>query len=134
MLRRRAAGMGIVGAPLWLGCAFAGTGDPPPFRWQVTEIQTVKIREPSGLARSRRHEGVFWTHNDSGDVPRFFAIDANGNLLAEFSVEGASHTDWVSDASSSVASSPAIRTGSSPVRFTRKPSPSASGSTLRCTT
>ena len=94
MLRRRAAGMGIVGALLWPGCAFAGTGDPPPSHWRVSEIQTLEIREPSGLARSRRHEGVFWTHNDSGDLPRFFAIDADGNLLAEFSVEGATHMDW----------------------------------------
>ena len=94
MLGRRAAMVGAPGAVLWLGCAFAGTGDPPPTHWRVAEIQAARISESSGLARSRTHEGVFWTHNDSGDVPRFFAIDADGNLLAEFSVDGADHVDW----------------------------------------
>lgn len=94
MQGRRAAALGASVALLWMGCAFAGTGDPPPQHWRLSEIQDRKIAESSGLVRSRTHDGVFWTHNDSGDAPRFFAIDAAGNLLAEFSVAGAAHVDW----------------------------------------
>jgi len=39
------------------------------------------IDELSGIAKSRRHPGVYWTHNDSGDHPRLFAIDAAGNSI-----------------------------------------------------
>lgn len=57
-------------------------------------FETDEIDESSGLAASRRHPGVFWTHNDSGDVPRLFAVTADGRLRGEFSVEGAVLTDW----------------------------------------
>ena len=57
-------------------------------------IDDDAIRESSGLVRSRVHEGVFWTHNDSGDLPRIFAIDREGHRLAEYAIEGAQHRDW----------------------------------------
>ena len=47
----------------------------------------------SGLAASHRHPGVLYTHNDSGDTPRFFAIDANANVLAEVRLDGANALD-----------------------------------------
>jgi hypothetical protein len=53
-----------------------------------------EIREASGLVKSRRHAGVFWTHNDSGDRPRIFAVDDKGRLLAEYAVKGAEAIDW----------------------------------------
>ncbi len=53
-----------------------------------------ELRESSGLGISRSHPGVIWTHNDSGDRPRFFALDANPKLLAPFDVEGARARDW----------------------------------------
>ena len=59
-----------------------------------SRLQSEAISESSGLVASRTHEGVFWTHNDSGDVPRIFAIDRSGALLAEFAVDGATHRDW----------------------------------------
>lgn len=34
--------------------------------------------EPSGLTKSRMWDDIFWTLNDSGDVPRLFAVDRNG--------------------------------------------------------
>lgn len=52
------------------------------------------IRESSGLIKSPRHEGVFWTHSDSGDKARIFAIDRNGKLLREVTVDGAVNYDW----------------------------------------
>ncbi len=90
----RAAALGACLALAWLGCAFAGTPDPPPEHWRLSEIQDRKIRESSGLARSRTYQGVYWTHNDSGDTARFFAINDSGSLLAEFTVTGAGQIDW----------------------------------------
>ena len=50
--------------------------------------------ETSGLAASRLHPGVLYAHNDSGDFPRFFAIDDRGAPLGEFSLQGATAIDW----------------------------------------
>jgi hypothetical protein len=36
------------------------------------------IPEASGLAISRRHPGILWSHNDSGNTSVLFAIDAKG--------------------------------------------------------
>ncbi len=53
------------------------------------------VVELSGLAASRTQPGVLYAHNDSGDSARFFALSAtNGNLLQEFSVQGATNRDW----------------------------------------
>lgn len=39
------------------------------------------LNELSGIARSRAYPGIWWVHNDSGDEPRLFAIDAEGRLV-----------------------------------------------------
>lgn len=52
------------------------------------------VSEASGLVASRRHAGVFWTHNDSGDESRFFGVSADGKLLATVAVVGARNVDW----------------------------------------
>ena len=52
------------------------------------------LRESSGLAISRTYPGVYWTHNDSGDRPHLYAINATATLLAIFDVEGAEAVDW----------------------------------------
>jgi hypothetical protein len=62
--------------------------------WTVHSLRDPALSESSGLVRSRAHGGVFWTHNDSGDRPRIFAVDASGETLAEFEVAGAAHVDW----------------------------------------
>lgn len=54
----------------------------------------AELRESSGLGISRSYPGVFWTHNDSGDGPRFYAIDASASLLATVEVEGVAARDW----------------------------------------
>ena len=53
-----------------------------------------ELGESSGLVASRRHPGVFWTHNDSGDKARLFAIDGRGKVLARVKVRGAEAVDW----------------------------------------
>ncbi|MBU0552499.1 hypothetical protein KKB55_03700 [Myxococcota bacterium] len=60
----------------------------------VAEYADPRIDEPSGLVASRRHAGVYWTHNDSGDGPRLFAVTAEGRLLRVYDVIGAAAEDW----------------------------------------
>jgi len=78
---------------LLFGCAFS-PALPPSHDWGVHQIASRELRELSGLVKSRVHPGVFWGHNDSGDVPRIFAMDAEGRTLGEFAVRGADHVDW----------------------------------------
>jgi hypothetical protein len=52
------------------------------------------IVESSGIAASSSDDRVLFTHNDSGDSPRFFAVDFRGCTLARFDVTGATATDW----------------------------------------
>jgi hypothetical protein len=54
------------------------------------------IDESSGIVKSRRYpdKDVFWTHNDSGDTARIFAIDSTGKLLREVAIPHAENVDW----------------------------------------
>jgi len=61
---------------------------------QVGALQTQLINEASGIVASRKSPGVLWVHNDSGDSPRVFAIDAKGALLGIYRVENARLQDW----------------------------------------
>ncbi|MEO8701040.1 MAG: hypothetical protein ABI867_13410 [Kofleriaceae bacterium] len=51
-------------------------------------------KELSGLAASRTTTNVLWTHNDSGDGPRLFAVGNDGANLGEATLTGATATDW----------------------------------------
>ncbi len=57
-------------------------------------IKSAAISESSGLVASRRHPGVFWTHNDSGNSPAIFAIKADGTVLGRYRIKGAKNVDW----------------------------------------
>jgi hypothetical protein len=52
------------------------------------------LTEISGLAASRVHPGVLWTHNDSGGRPEVFAMAEDGTDLGAYDVDGAGATDW----------------------------------------
>lgn len=52
------------------------------------------LSESSGLAASRKHPGILWTHNDSGGEAAVYAIDATGRLLGTVGVTGARNRDW----------------------------------------
>ncbi len=78
---------------------------PASFRFLVpiATIQPPAIDESSGIIRSLQHEGVYWTHNDSGDSARIFAIGLDGNaVLPEghegayngITITGATNVDW----------------------------------------
>jgi hypothetical protein len=53
----------------------------------------AEIHESSGVAVSRAHAGIFWTHNDSGD-PLLYAVDAQGRTAGRVRITGASVEDW----------------------------------------
>jgi hypothetical protein len=52
-----------------------------------------EIHESSGVAVSRQHPGIFWTHNDSGE-PVVYAVDAQGRTAGRVRVAGAAVQDW----------------------------------------
>ena len=95
---------------LTLGCGSATPGTVPtvasrpasaplaicgPLRVVKTgTVQTGQAPELSGLVLSRSQPGVLWTHNDSGDRPRVFALRPDGSLLANLDVPGAQAVDW----------------------------------------
>ncbi|MCQ9134383.1 WD40 repeat domain-containing protein [Streptomyces hilarionis] len=52
-------------------------------------IDDPRITESSGLAASRQHPGVYWTHNDSDDGPYLYAVDsATGKTVARVTLTG----------------------------------------------
>lgn len=53
-----------------------------------------EINESSGIVASRTTPGFYWTHNDSGDGPFVYAIDAKGTHKGVWRVAGASARDW----------------------------------------
>ena len=53
-----------------------------------------RITESSGMETSTRFRTVTYTHNDSGDTSRFFAIGKKGGTRAVFKLRGATHYDW----------------------------------------
>ncbi len=52
------------------------------------------VREASGIATSRTHDDVLWTHNDSDGGAAIFAIDTDGALLGRATLIGAQNRDW----------------------------------------
>jgi len=101
-----ATGSGGTGGTGGGGTAIGGGGQggalgPPPDYCTVCESPTSSgtlangaINETSGLMASHAHAGVFFLHNDSGDSPRFFAIDSAGADQGTFDVTGAQAQDW----------------------------------------
>lgn len=52
------------------------------------------LTEASGLVASAQHPGVFWTHNDSGDTARLYALDESGDTAGTLTLSGAIPVDW----------------------------------------
>ncbi|MFB6814145.1 WD40 repeat domain-containing protein [Streptomyces sp. NPDC056347] len=52
-------------------------------------IEDPRITESSGLAASRAHPGIYWTHNDSDDGPYVYAVDSRtGRTVATITMKG----------------------------------------------
>jgi len=61
---------------------------------RLCTLADQRIDESSGLACSRRREGLFWTHNDSGDDARIYAFDSKGRDLGSCVLSGVIAYDW----------------------------------------
>ncbi|MFQ3677302.1 MAG: hypothetical protein SNJ74_05120 [Fimbriimonadaceae bacterium] len=95
-----------VGAGVWLGTANAATqaaGQATPEARSertfgeprvVVRLAEKEIDESSGVAASRVKPGWFYTHNDSGDGPRFWRFDLSGNVEGPWTLVGAQAVDW----------------------------------------
>src|SRR5687767_5426116 len=60
----------------------------------LAHLEDRSIDESSGLIASRRNPDLYWTHNDSGDLPLIFAFDRTGRSRGVWSVSGAYAYDW----------------------------------------
>ncbi|MGY0068106.1 WD40 repeat domain-containing protein [Streptomyces sp. QTS137] len=83
----------LLAAALLLGAgaapASAADGDDAGAGNESFTIQDPRITESSGLAASRLHPGVYWTHNDSDDGAHLYAVDsATGETVARITFTG----------------------------------------------
>lgn len=78
-------------APFFI-VAVVALADPQALE-SMGKLDHPAIREASGIVASRRHPGVFWVHNDSGNPPALFAVRRDGSLIQEFAV-GVPNVDW----------------------------------------
>ena len=60
----------------------------------VCKLDIPQVTESSGVCESPTKPGIYYTHNDSGDSPRFFAFDRNGKRLDEVQLRAADAVDW----------------------------------------
>lgn len=81
--------LGVAGVPGVLpgGSAVAAENESPGA--SSFTIADPRIKESSGLAASRIHPGVYWTHNDSDDGPYVYAVDsATGKTVSRVTLTG----------------------------------------------
>ncbi len=72
----------------------SGTRPERP-RWQpIGRLDPNRVREASGIVKSRQYPDIFWTHGDSLNPAVLFAFRLDGELVAEVPVPEAPNTDW----------------------------------------
>ncbi|NEB82191.1 WD40 repeat domain-containing protein [Streptomyces sp. SID14478] len=88
-MRAYRMGLGAAGAAVVLafgGAVPAQAADPGSDGFTIKD---PRITESSGLAASRAHPGVYWTHNDSDDGAYLYAIDGRtGKTVATLTLTG----------------------------------------------
>ncbi len=57
-------------------------------------VTSQEVHEASGLAASRAHPGILWTHEDSGAGPRIHALGTDGRVRQAFDLQGVQALDW----------------------------------------
>lgn len=60
----------------------------------IATLEDAAVTESSGVVASRTNAGIYWTHNDSGDAPIFYAFDRTGKSYGRWTVPGATNIDW----------------------------------------
>lgn len=61
---------------------------------ELGRIDDASLTELSGLAASRRHPGLFYAHNDSGDGARVYVLDERAAVVGRIALTGAAHVDY----------------------------------------
>lgn len=61
---------------------------------ELCKLANQAVRESSGIARSLRAPGLFWTHNDSDDDARIYLFDPKGKDLGSCTLSGVRAYDW----------------------------------------
>jgi hypothetical protein len=74
--------------------AAARADDSPRTAVALFRFRDPRIAESSGVAVATREPGVYFTHDDSGDSARFFAVGSGGATLAVYRVQHAHAVDW----------------------------------------
>ena len=57
-------------------------------------VTDARVDEISGIAASRRHDGVFWVLNDSDRPAEIYALDETGTVRATVRLDGVRNVDW----------------------------------------
>lgn len=84
-----ASALAAASALVLLPGAAAGAGSSGSAGASSFTIADPRITESSGLAASRSHPGVYWTHNDSDDGPYVYGVDAaTGRTVARLTLTG----------------------------------------------
>lgn len=60
----------------------------------IGTLENKEIDEASGIAFSRSHDGLIYTHNDSGGGRRIYVIDTLGKGSVVFKIKGVWNRDW----------------------------------------
>lgn len=84
------------------------------------QITDKAVNESSGIAPSRT-SAFYYTHNDSGDKPRFFRFDHTGRALTTLTVANAKAVDWEDMASAKVGGKPYLFFGDIGDNLERRP-------------
>jgi hypothetical protein len=77
--------------PLFVGSGCAVPASPAE---QIARLADERIDEASGIVASRRHPGLFYIHNDSGDGPNVYVVDSAGRTRVTLTLDGATAVDW----------------------------------------
>src|SRR5262245_28962711 len=67
-------------------------GPPSPLE-SLGRFDPKAIPEASGIVKSRRHPGIFWVHNDSGNPSILFAIRRDGTIVRKVPL-AVVNVDW----------------------------------------
>ena len=81
---------------LCFSAAAAAQSSAPQFAtpFLAGTVRVGLLTEASGLVASRQCPGVLWSHNDSGDSARIFAIDTDGRGLGTLALGGVLAIDF----------------------------------------
>ncbi len=81
---------------LAVGLAACATDSPQAFlrSGKPVRLQLSASEESSGLACSRRKEGLFWIANDSGSWPDLYLAATDGSYRGTLRIQGVRNVDW----------------------------------------